>query len=85
MEMLDEVNINPLPPFGGDEGEEGEEGDEGEEDEGDEGVVEVEADGKRKKRRANNYTEIEDATLCQAWASVGMDAVSDTDQTRTPH
>jgi hypothetical protein len=63
MEMLDEVNINPLPPFGGDEGEEGEEGDEGEEYEGDEGVVEVEADGKRKKRRANNYTEIEDATL----------------------
>jgi hypothetical protein len=75
MEMLDEVNINPLPPFGGDEGEEGEE------DEGDEGVVEVEADGKRKKRRANNYTEIEDATLCRAWASVGMDAVSGTDQT----
>jgi hypothetical protein len=86
--MLDEVNINPLPPFdagmGGDEadgGEEGEEGDEGEEDEGDDGVVEVEADGNRKKRRANNYTEIEDATLCRACAAVGMDAVSDTDQT----
>jgi hypothetical protein len=89
--MLDEVNINPLPPFGtgmggdesndGDKGEEGEEGDEGEEDEGDEGVVEVEADGNRKKRRANNYKEIEYATLCRAWASVGMDAVSGTDQT----
>jgi hypothetical protein len=74
MKMLDEVNINPLPPFGtgmggdendgGDEREEGEEGDEGEEDEGDEGVVEVEADENRKKRRANNYTKIEDATLC---------------------
>ena len=72
MEMLDEVNINPLPPFDAgmgveeDDADEGEEGDEGEEDEGDEGVVEVEADGNRKKRWANNYTEIEDATLCRA-------------------
>jgi hypothetical protein len=85
MEMLGEVNINPLPPFGnendcGDKVEEGEEGDEGDEEE-DDGVVEVTADGSRKKRRANNYTEIEDATLCRAWASVGMDAVSGTDQT----
>jgi hypothetical protein len=44
-------------------------------------VVEGTADGSRKKRRANNYMEIEDATLCRAWASVGMDAVSGTDQT----
>ncbi|XP_051189832.1 uncharacterized protein [Lolium perenne] len=85
MEMLDKVNINPLPPFdagmGGDEDDGGDEGEEGESDEGDEGVVEVEADGNRKKRQANNYTEIEDATLCRAWAAVGMDAVSGTDQT----
>ncbi|KAK1643841.1 hypothetical protein QYE76_061646 [Lolium multiflorum] len=66
--------------MGGDE-DDADEGEEGEEDKGDEGVVEVEADGKRKKRRANNYTEIEDATLCRAWAAVGMDAVSGTDQT----
>lgn len=86
--MLDEVNIGPLAPFdigiGGDgeeDADEGEEGDDGEEDEGDEGVVEVEADGKKKKRRASNYTEIEDATFCRAWAAVGMDAISDTDQT----
>jgi hypothetical protein len=80
MEMLGEVNINPLPPFGNEnycaeEGEEGDEGDEGDEEE-DDGVVEVTADGNRKKRRANNYTEVEDATLCRVWASVGMDAVS---------
>nr|XP_051214232.1 glutathione S-transferase T3-like [Lolium perenne] len=87
MEMLDEVNINPLPPFdagmGGDEddADEGEEGGEGKEDKGDEGVVEVEADGNRKKRRANSYTEIDDITLCRAWAAVRMDAVSGTDQT----
>nr|XP_051212904.1 glutathione S-transferase T3-like [Lolium perenne] len=85
MEMLGEVNINPLPPFGNendyvDEGGQGEEGDEGDEEEED-GVVEVTADGNRKKRRANNYTEIEDATLCRAWTSMGMDAVSGTDQT----
>ncbi|KAK1620500.1 hypothetical protein QYE76_026017 [Lolium multiflorum] len=80
--MLEEVNINPLPPFGtGMGGDENDGGDEGEEDEGDEGVVEVEADGNRKKRRANNYTKIEDATLCRVWASVGMDAVSGTNQT----
>jgi hypothetical protein len=82
--MLDEVNINPLAPFdagmGGDE-DYADEREEGNEDEGDEGVVEVEADGNRKKRRAHNYTEIEDATLWRAWAAVGMDAVSGTDQT----
>jgi hypothetical protein len=57
MEMLDEVNINPLPPFDvGMGGDEDDGGDEGEEDEADEGVIEVEANGNRKKRRANNYT-----------------------------
>jgi hypothetical protein len=85
MEMLDEVNINSLAPFNvgmGVDGEEDEdEVEEGEEDEGDEGVAEVEANGKKKKRRANNYTEIEDATLCRAWATVGMHAFSGTDQT----
>jgi hypothetical protein len=85
MEMLDKVNITPLALFdvgmGGDEEDDADEGEEGEEDEGDEGVVEVKADGKKKKRRANNYTEIEDAMLCRAWAVVGMDAVSGTDQT----
>jgi hypothetical protein len=43
--------------MGGDE-DDTNEGDEGEEDEGDIGVVEVEADGKRKKRQANNYMEM---------------------------
>jgi hypothetical protein len=66
------------------EDDEGEEGDEGDEDEDvKEGVVEIEPNGKKKKkkRRANNYMETEDATLCRAWAAVGMDAVSGTDQT----
>ena len=74
MDMLEEVDIAdpPLAPFdigvdGDGEQDDGEddEMDEGEEDgnEG-EGVVEVEANGTKKKRRANNYTEIEDATLC---------------------
>jgi hypothetical protein len=83
MEMLDEVKITPLAPFDVGMGRDGEDdADEGEEgDEEDEGVVEGEADGKKKKRRANNYTEIEDVTLCRAWAAVGMDAVFGTDQT----
>ena len=92
MEMLDEIDIAapPLAPFGGedrdvDDGEDGEEEegdyDEEEGDEGDEEVVETEANGQPKKRRANNYTEIEDATLCRAWAAVGMDATTGTDQT----
>jgi hypothetical protein len=45
-------------------------------------VVEVYA-GKVKTKRTVSYpyTVIEDATLCRAWAVVGMDAVSCTDQT----
>jgi hypothetical protein len=91
MEMLDVVDIVvlPLAPFDVGVDEDGEEYD-GEDDEReerdedeseDEGVVEVEANGKKKKRRANNYREIEDATLCRGWGTVGMDAVSNTDQT----
>lgn len=92
MDLLDEVDTGapPLAPFSGngeaeevdDEGGE----DDGEDDEGgedeDEDVVEVDAANQKvKKRRANNYTEIEDATLCRAWAAVGMDVVSGTVQT----
>jgi hypothetical protein len=43
-------------------------------------VVKVDA-GKLKRRRVVNYTVIEDATLCWAWAAMGMDAVFGTDQT----
>jgi hypothetical protein len=93
MNLLQEVDIAlpPLPSFddeaeegGEDDGEdyEGDEEDEDEGNEGDEEVVEIEANGKmKKKRRENNYTGIEDATLCRAWAAVGMDVVFDTDQT----
>ncbi|KAK1662945.1 hypothetical protein QYE76_051104 [Lolium multiflorum] len=95
MEILDVVDIvvPPLAPLDvgvdedgeEDDGEddEGEEWDEGDEDKGEEeGVVEVEANGKKKKkRRANNYTEIEDKRFCRAWVAVGMDAFSSTGQT----
>jgi hypothetical protein len=47
---------------------------------GDDEVVEVDA-GKVKRRRVVNYIVIEDATLCRAWATAGMDVVFDTDQT----
>jgi hypothetical protein len=89
MDLLSEVNIAgpPLAPFGGQEEEVDGEGDDDVEEVDDEGtdddddaVVEM-VDGKPKKRRSVNYTEVEDATLCRAWASVGMDAVSGTDQT----
>ena len=43
----------------------------------DEGVFEAEG----KKKRSSNYTEVEDVTLICAWARVGLDAVTDTDQT----
>jgi hypothetical protein len=43
-------------------------------------MVEVDV-GKVKKRRVVKYTMIEDATLCRAWAAVGMDVVFGTDQT----
>ncbi|KQK11897.1 glutathione S-transferase T3 [Brachypodium distachyon] len=92
MDLLDEVDTGapPLAPFSGngeaeevddEAGEDDGEDDEGGEDE-DEDVVEVDAANQKvKKRRANNYMEIEDATLCRAWAAVGMDAVSGTIQT----
>jgi hypothetical protein len=90
MEILEEVDIAPLARFDvgmdgdGEEDEDGgKEGDEGEEDEGDEGVVEVGANGKKKKRRTNNYMKIEDTTLCRAWATVGMEAVFGTIKPRS--
>jgi hypothetical protein len=89
MDLLTEVDITspPLTPFGGQEEEVDGEGDDDIEEVDDEGtdddddaVVEM-VDGKPKKRRSVNYTEVEDATLCRAWASVGMDAMYGTDQT----
>jgi hypothetical protein len=89
MDLLTEVDIAgpPLAPFGGQEEEVDGEGDDDVEEVDDEGtddddnaVVKL-VDGKPKKRRSVNYTEVEDATLCHAWAFVGMDAVPGTDQT----
>lgn len=91
--MLNETTVDtsdpPLAPFGspGEEDlievdDEGEEEADGEDEEGEEDVTEVETgEVKKRKKRAVNYTEIEDATLCRAWAQVGMDAASGTDQT----
>jgi hypothetical protein len=45
-------------------------------------VTEVETgEVKKRKKRAMNYTEVEDTTLCRAWAQVGLDAASGMDQT----
>ncbi|KAE8798595.1 putative methionyl-tRNA synthetase [Hordeum vulgare] len=84
MDLLQDAEVDlgapPLEPFG-------EEVEEDEEDEGDdeEEVAEIGEEAftaaSRPHARSTNYTEAEDILLVRAWASVGMDATTDTDQT----
>ncbi|KAE8793420.1 putative methionyl-tRNA synthetase [Hordeum vulgare] len=84
MDLLQGAEVDleapPLEPFG-------EEGEEDEEDEGDdeEEVAEIGEEAftaaSRPHARSTNYTEAEDILLVRAWASMGMDATTDTDQT----
>ena len=46
----------------------------------DEGVFEANQ-SRAKKKRADNYIEVEDCLLIRAWSQVGLDAVTGTDQT----
>ncbi|CAM0871744.1 unnamed protein product [Alopecurus aequalis] len=88
MGLLEDAEVNlgapPLEPFGfGDDLEE--EGDEEEEGEDEEEVTEIEekafaAVGKPTVR-STNYSEDEDILLVRAWAHVGLDASTGTDQT----
>ncbi|KAE8806264.1 putative methionyl-tRNA synthetase [Hordeum vulgare] len=84
MDLLQDAEVDlgaqPLEPFG-------EEVEEDEEDEGDdeEEVAEIGEEAftaaSRPHARSTNYTEAEDILLVRAWASVGMDATTGTDQT----
>ncbi|KAE8768853.1 putative methionyl-tRNA synthetase [Hordeum vulgare] len=84
MDLLQDAEVDlgalPLEPFG-------EEVEEEEEDEGDaeEEVAEMGEEAftaaSRPHVRSTNYTEEEDILLVRAWASVGMDATTGTDQT----
>ncbi|KAE8798216.1 hypothetical protein D1007_26510 [Hordeum vulgare] len=86
MDLLQDAEVDlgapPLEPFGEEVGED-------EEDEGDdeEEVAEIGEEAftaaSRPHARSTNYTEAEDILLVRAWASVGMDATTDTDQTVT--
>jgi hypothetical protein len=84
MEMLNmsfvDTDCPPLAPFG-EEVTEVETDDEETDCEMEE-VTEVETGKvKTRKKRAMNYMEVEDTSLCHAWAQVGLDAASGTDQT----
>jgi hypothetical protein len=84
MDLLEELDIAdpPLAPVGGNGVLDDVDGERDEATGGDDDDEVVEVDvGKVKRRRAVNYTMIEDATLCRAWAAVGMDVVFGTDQT----
>jgi hypothetical protein len=73
MDLFEELDIvdPPLAPFGGNNVGDDVDGERDEAPKGDnDEVVEVDA-GKVKRRRVVNYTVIEDATLCRAWAAVG--------------
>ncbi|KAE8768909.1 putative methionyl-tRNA synthetase [Hordeum vulgare] len=84
MDLLQDAEVDlgasPLEPFGEEVGED-------EEDEGDdkEEVAEIGEEAftaaSRPHARSTNYTEAEDILLVRAWASVGMDATTGTDQT----
>ncbi|KAE8819005.1 putative methionyl-tRNA synthetase [Hordeum vulgare] len=84
MDLLQDAEVDleapPLEPFR-------EEVEEDEEDEGDdeEEVAEIGEEAftaaSRPHARSTNYTEVEDILLVRAWASVGMDATTGTDQT----
>jgi hypothetical protein len=87
MDLLQDAEVDigapPLDPFEfGDDlhGEEEEVG-EGEEEEDELTEIGVEAFAAGGRRKASNYTEAEDIILVRAWASVGMDACTGTDQT----
>ena len=95
MDLLNETEVNVEAPqlgafdlddddeFADEEEGDDEEGDEEEDDdlaEIDEGVFEANQSG-AKKKRAGNYSEVEDCLLVRAWAQVGLDAVTGTDQT----
>ncbi|CAM0948118.1 unnamed protein product [Alopecurus aequalis] len=88
MDLLEDAEVDlgapPLKPFGfGDDlEEEGDEEEEGEDEEelaeiGEEAFAAVEKPGVR----SGNYSEDEDILLVRAWASVGLDASTGTDQT----
>ena len=77
-----DIGAPPLEPYGyGDDLEEEEEEDVQEEEE----VTEIEEEAfaavARPAMRATNYSEAEDILLVRAWAAVGMDACTGTDQT----
>ncbi|XP_044954910.1 uncharacterized protein LOC123405181 [Hordeum vulgare subsp. vulgare] len=84
MDLLQDAEVDlgapPLEPFGEEVGED-------EEDVGDdeEEVAEIGEEAftaaSRPHARSTNYTEAEDILLVRAWASVGMDATTGTDQT----
>ncbi|XBJ07876.1 hypothetical protein VPH35_013321 [Triticum aestivum] len=86
MDLLQNAEVDlrapPLEPF-----RVGDDLEEDEEDEGDdeEEVAEIGEEAftaaSRPHARSTNYTEAEDILLVRAWAAVGMDASTDTDQT----
>lgn len=86
MDLLQDAEVDlgapPLEPF-----RVGDDLEEDEEDEGDdeEEVAEIGEEAftaaSRPHARSTNYTEAEDILLVRAWASVGMDATTGTDQT----
>ena len=89
MDLLQNAEVDlgapPLDPFR--VGDDLEEKEEDEEDEGDdeEEVAEIGVEAftaaSRPHARSTNYTEAEDVLLVRAWAAVGMDATTGTDQT----
>ncbi|CAM0944604.1 unnamed protein product [Alopecurus aequalis] len=88
MGLLEDAEVDlrapPLEPFGfGDDLED--EGDESEEGEDEEEVTEIEEEAfaavGRTAVRSTNYSEAEDILLVRAWAHVGLDASTGTDQT----
>nr|XP_051208648.1 uncharacterized protein LOC127325857 [Lolium perenne] len=92
MDMLNEVEVDinapPLDPYRDDDlegGEDAEGGDEEEEDDDDEDITEIQEEAftavARPPVRSSNYTDAEDILLVRAWASVGLDAGTGTDQT----
>ena len=89
MDLLNETEVNidgpQLRPFDldddDDEQDEEEGGDEdNNEEEGDDQAVIDDIQSEVKKKRAGNYSEVEDYLLVRAWAQVGLDAVIGTDQ-----
>lgn len=83
MEMLNETEVSisdiPLGAFGDEDNYEDEQVED--DDEVDDEVTEVPASQVVKKKRAMNYTEVEDTTLCRAWSTIGIDACTGSDQT----